>query len=135
MKKIKYEVNGKLVEIEVTDSFAESYENINLETKRSDWKHERRNTKYNSSLELLVESGFQIASEEPTPDEKLEREEEIALLRQALTTLTPDQQWLINEVYFKGRSQVDIAKELGILKSSLNDRLSRALKKIKKFLN
>ncbi|MBE5737379.1 MAG: sigma-70 family RNA polymerase sigma factor [Clostridiales bacterium] len=135
MKKIKYEVNGKLVEIEVTDSFAESYEIINLETKRNDWKHERRSTKYNSSLDLLVESGFQIVSEEPTPDEKLEKQEDISLLRQALFTLTEDQQWLIKEVYFKGRSQVEIAKELGILKSSLNDRLSRALKKIKKFLN
>ena len=56
-------------------------------------------------------------------------------LKQAIATLTQDQQWLIKEVYFKGRPQVEIAKELGILKSSLNDRLSRALKKLKKFLN
>ncbi len=134
MKKIKYEVNGKLVEIEVTDSFAESYESINLETKRSDWKHERRGTKYNSSLELLVESGFQIASEDPTPDERLEKQEEIALLRQALSTLTDEQRWLINEVYYKGRKQVEIAKELGISTPSLYERLSWAIKKIKKFL-
>ncbi len=134
MKKIKYEVNGKLVEIEVTDSFAESYESINLETKRSDWKHERRGIKYNSSLELLVESGFQIASEDPTPDERLEKQEEIALLRQALSTLTDEQRWLINEVYYKGRKQVEIAKELGISTPSLYERLSWAIKKIKKFL-
>ncbi len=134
MKKIKYEVNGKLVEIEVTDSFAQSYESINLETKRSDWKHERRGTKYNSSLELLVESGFQIASEDPTPDERLEKQEEIALLRQALSTLTDEQRWLINEVYYKGRKQVEIAKELGISTPSLYERLSWAIKKIKKFL-
>ena len=132
MKKIKYEVNGKLVEIEVTDSFAESYESINLETRRSDWKHERRNTKYNSSLELLVESGFQIASEDPTPDERLEKQEEVTLLRQALSTLTEEQQWLVNEVYFKGRSNTDIANELGVTEGSIRHRLERILKKIKK---
>ena len=135
MKKIKDEVNGKLVEIEVTDSFAESYESINLETRRSDWKHERRNTKYNSSLELLVESGFQIASEDPTPDERIEKQEEVTLLRQALSTLTEEQQWLVNEVYFKGRSNMDIAKELGVDKSAISHRLERILKKLKKFLN
>ena len=133
MKKIKYEQNGKMVEIEVTDSFAESYEIINQETKRSDWKHERRNTKYNSSLELLVESGFQIASEDPTPDERLEKQEEVTLLRQALSTLTEEQQWLVNEVYFKGRSQVDIANELGVSKMAITLRLQTILKKLKKF--
>ena len=133
MKKIKYEQNGKMVEIEVTDSFAESYEIINQETKRSDWKHERRNTKYNSSLEVLEESGFQIASNDPTPDEELEKQEEIALLRKALSTLTADQQWLIKEIYFKERSQVEIAKELGVSKMAITLRLQTIIKKLKKF--
>ena len=43
MKKIKYELNGEWVEIEVTDSFAESYELITQESTRNDWKHNKRN--------------------------------------------------------------------------------------------
>ena len=134
MKKVKYEINGKLVEIEVTDGFAESYEIIELETRRSDWKHARRSTKYNSSLELLEEKGFQITSDIPSPEEKLERQEEILLLRQALVGLTEDQRWLINEVYYKGRPQVEIAKELGVDPTAIRNRLRKIYAKIKKFL-
>ena len=134
MKKIKYELNGEWVEIEVTDSFAESYELITRESTRNDWKHNKRNQKYHASLEVLTESGFQIASDEPTPAEEFEKHEQIAMLRQALTTLTKDQQWLITEVYFKGRPQIEIANELGLDPTAIRNRLRKIYKRIKKFL-
>ena len=97
----------------------------------SDLKETRRH----QSLDLSLENGHDFVSEDPTPDEKFEKQEEIALLRQALSTLTEDQQWLVSEFYFKGRSNMDIAKELGVDKSAISHRLERILKKLKKFLN
>ena len=95
----------------------------------SDLKETRRH----QSLELSLDNGHDFISEDPTPEEKVEKQEEIALLRQALSTLTEDQQWLVNEVYFKGRSQVDIANELGVSKMAITLRLQTILKKLKKF--
>ena len=95
----------------------------------SDLKETRRH----QSLELSLDNGHDFISEDPTPEEKVEKQEELALLRQALSTLTEDQQWLVNEVYFKGRSQVDIANELGVSKMAITLRLQTILKKLKKF--
>ncbi len=95
---------------------------------------ERRETRRHQSLDLSLENGHEFVSEEPTPDEKCIEEETYKALYKAISALSEDQQWLVKEVYFKGRPQVEIAKELGILKTSLNDRLTRALKKLKKFL-
>ena len=38
MKKIKYEINGTFIDIEVTDEFAAQYEQIEAEEKRIDRK-------------------------------------------------------------------------------------------------
>lgn len=135
MKKIKHELNGKMVEIEVTDSIAESYEKIEQESKRSDWKYDWRNRKNNISFEQLEESGRQIVSEKISPDEELEMQEEIAFLRKAIKNLTQEQQWLIKEVYFKGRKQSDIANELGVTEGAIRHRLEKTYKKIKNFFN
>ena len=95
---------------------------------------ERKETRRHQSLDLSLENGHEFVSEDPTPDEKLEKQEEIALLRQALSTLTEDQQWIVKEVYFKGRTLVDIAAELGVTHVAIINRLKKIHNKIKKFL-
>ena len=59
MKKIKYEINGTFVEIEVSDEFARQYEQIEADEKRVNRKETRRH----QSLETLIESGFQIVDQ------------------------------------------------------------------------
>ena len=96
---------------------------------------ELKETRRHQSLELSLENGHEFISEEPTPDEKCIEEETYKALHKAISTLSEDQQWLVNEFYFKGRSNMDIAKELGVDKSAISHRLERILKKLKKFLN
>lgn len=134
MKKIKYEINGKIVELEVEDSFAEQYEIINQESKRNDWKHDWRNRKNNTSLEVLEENGFQFISKEKSAQERIEETEEIVALRKALSLLKEIDRILIERIYFNGEKAVDIAKELGVCKSAISNRLERIYNKIKKFL-
>lgn len=134
MKKIQYEINGKIVELEVEDSFAAQYEIINQESKRNDWKHDWRNRKNNTSLEVLEENGFQFISTELPADECMEIQEELDALRKALSLLKEFDRILIERIYFNGEKAVDIAKELGVGKSAISNRLERIFKKIKKFL-
>ena len=131
MKKIKYEINGKFIDIEVTDEFAAQYEQIEAEEKRIDRKETRRH----QSLNALVDGGFQVVDPDSDIEEQLVNQNDIDLLHRALTILTDEQKWLVEQVFYCGRKQSDIAAKLGICKQALNNRIARIIKKIKKFMN
>lgn len=129
MKKIKHEINGIFFDVEVTDEFALQYEQIETEEKRVNRKETRRH----QSLETLIDSGFQIADQESDIEEKTFHNDDIRQLRHALETLTVDQKWLIEQVYFLDRKQSEIAAELGINPVAVWNRLQKIYNKIKKF--
>lgn len=129
MKRIKYEINGKVIDIEVTDEFAAQYEQIEANEKRVNRKETRRH----QSLDALVESGFQIADPGSDIEANLIIQNNIDLLRRALAALTSDQKWLVEQVFYYGRKQSEIAAELGINATSIRDRLRVIYKKIKNF--
>lgn len=131
MKKISYEINGTRVEVEVTDEFAALYEQMDEEEKRVNRKETRRH----QSLETLVEGGFQIADPDSDIEETLIKQHDIDRLYRALAVLTDDQKWLVEQVFYCGRKQSEIAVELGVCKQALNNRITRVIKKIKKFLD
>ncbi len=129
MKRIKYEINGKVIDIEVTDEFAAQYEQIEAKEKRVNRKETRRH----QSLDALVESGFQIADQGSDIEANLIMQNNIDLLRRAFATLTNDQKWLVEQVFYYGRKQSEIAAELGIDVTSIRDRLRVIYKQIKNF--
>lgn len=131
MKKIKYEINGTFVEIEVSDEFARQYEQIETEEKRVNRKETRRH----QSLETLIESGFQIADPESDIEEKTFQNDDIEQLYKAFEVLTEEQKLLIQQVFYYDRKQSEIAAELGVDVTSIRDRLRVIYKKIKKFFN
>lgn len=132
MKTIKYEVNGTFVEVEVSDEFARQYEKIEAEEARQIWRDKKRK---DSSLERMVEAGFQVADPNSNVEEKLFEKYDIEQLSKAIKTLTEDQKWLIKQIFYYGRKQSEVAAELSICKQALNNRIARILEKIKKFLN
>lgn len=95
--------------------------------------NELKETRRHQSLDLSLEQGHEFVDEDSSPEEKFIENETYSELHKAISTLTEDQQWLINEVYFKGRSQVEIAKELGLSKMAISLRLQTILKKLKNF--
>lgn len=129
MTTIKCEINGKVTEIEVEDSFASAYLEIEAESKREQWRQDWYNRKHNCSLEAMEVNGAQFAA----PD-TLEEDEEIEELWKAIAQLTPEQQEIIHRVYFNGEKKSEVAKSLGIANSSFTERLHRILKKIKEIL-
>ena len=86
------------------------------------------------SLNRALDAGHDFEDRLFDMDDALDEKILLTRLQEALKTLTLEQQWLVNEVYFKKRQQIEIAKELGIKKAALNDRLRRILKKLKKIL-
>jgi len=131
---IKYEVDGKTVELEVEDRFATAYLEIDTESKRNDWKHDRRAKRHYCSLEQITENGYQIESDDEPIGEQVEQKEKVAALRAAIKRLSPKQQELIRRVYINGEKQSDIADKLGIGKTAVNNCLQRALAQLKKIL-
>ena len=101
MKRIKYEINGKVIDIEVTDEFVAQYEQIEAKEKRVNSKETRRH----QSLDALVESGFQIADQGSDIEANLIMQNNIDLLRRAFAALTNDQKWLVEQVFYYGRKQ------------------------------
>ena len=129
MKTIKYEVNGTFVEVEVSDEFARQYEQIEAEEARQIWRDKKRK---DSSLERMVEAGFQVADPNSNIEEKLLEKYDIEQLSEAIKTLIEDQKWLIEQVFFYGRKQSEVAAELGIEPVAVWNRLQKIYNKIKK---
>lgn len=128
--RVRYEFsNGEFSEIEVDDSLGELLVDIDRQEYNNDHKETRRHV----SLDGMDYEGTLFASPADPAAEVLKREETARLLR-AMKSLFPDQRELVLKVYFENQRIVDIAREQGVTKQSVHERLSRALNKIKKFL-
>lgn len=144
MTKITADINGAIVEIEVTEEFAKQYQTINQEFSQSNWKHEQRMRRKGVSLETLIERGYQIRSKEPIPGEPtalelaIEKERKSARIRKILNytyrQLTAEQKILFKRVILGKEKQCDVAQELGIVKQSMSDRIRRIKAKFEKNL-
>ncbi|MEM1486218.1 sigma-70 family RNA polymerase sigma factor [Oscillospiraceae bacterium PP1C4] len=91
------------------------------------------------SLERFRDNGvnidYLIAKFQPDVADKLISEELLKTLRYALDSLPEDEKFLINELFFIHKSKRKLAKELGIPRTTLNDKKHRILKKLKKILD
>lgn len=128
MATIKYPINGKDIDVEVTQEFARAFEQLKEEEKNN----ERRETRRHLSLEALTEEGFQVEDPKADIEDQLYKKLENNTLVSAIKSLDPNQKWLIEQVFFLNRTQKDIAEELGVCKQAVNNQILRILKKLKK---
>ena len=127
--RVRYEfANGEFSEIEVDDSLGE----LLVDFDRQEYNNDHKETRRHVSLEGMDYEGALFASPDDPAAEVLKREETTRLLR-AMEALSPDQRELVLKVYFENQRIMDIAREQGVTKQSVHERLSRALNKIKNF--
>ena len=93
---------------------------------------ERKETRRHQSLEASMDKGFDIAEENDVAEQAIEKYESEEL-HKALEQLEPQQRWLINQIYFEGKTKVEIASELGVGESAIRSRLKKIYEKLKKF--
>lgn len=128
---IKYVVDGKALDIEVSDSFAKTFNEINFEDRKAEERYKWEQRKRLSSLDSIIDMGGQIEDPNSQFDEEIDQYDE---LYKAISKLLPEQQELIKQIYFLGKSQADVAKELKVCKQAINNRLLRTLEKLKNIL-
>jgi RNA polymerase sigma factor (sigma-70 family) len=128
--KILYQfANGEISEIEVSDELGE----ILLGLDRQERNNDRRETRRHVSLDGMDYEGGFFSSDSDTADQ-VALNMELDALRRAMDTLTPQQRDLVRKVFFDGRSIASIAREEGVTKQSVHERVQRILSRIKKFL-
>lgn len=126
--------DGKITTFEVDEHTALAYEQIEDETRREEERSHWRARKKLNSLEEMTDLGVQFASGEPTPEEALIKNEDCCRLHNALSKLPNEQRELIIRVYFKNEKQADIAREQGVTRKAINNRLERIYAQLKKIL-
>jgi RNA polymerase sigma factor (sigma-70 family) len=78
--------------------------------------------------------------EEMISDKTVDIEEEITnkimieAVLEAITNLDEEEKWLIQELFFYGKSERVLAKEFGVARTSIQSRKYKILKKIKKIM-
>ena len=95
---------------------------------------ERKETRRTQSLNASLSNGFEIVDEDADVFKTLLRKMTREQVREAIRALEPQQQWLVNEIFFNGRTQVDIAIELDIKPQAITNRLQKIFEKMKKSL-
>ena len=95
---------------------------------------ERKHARMTQSLDKSMESGFDVVDERFDLEQMVIDGERNEKLFRAIKSLQPQQQWLIEQIYFEGRKQRDVADELDIDETAISHRLSRILVRLKKII-
>ena len=133
--KIKYTfVTGEIVEIEIDDCLGEKISEIEH---RSDLK-DRAETRRHHSIEQLGEQGVHFADPKSNIAAVIELKETIAELRSdleklraAIHSLQPQQQELVKQIYFEGKSMAEIARTEGVTPKAIQDRMNKIKNRIR----
>lgn len=128
MVTIQYFDGNKHISVEVNEDFAKAFQQMEKE----DALTERKETRRHESLDELISKGYEFIQEEPEENEWMQ--EMLKKLPGALKQLTYEQLWLIEQVFYLGRSKTDISKELVISNGAISHRLERIFEKLKKVL-
>lgn len=95
---------------------------------------DRYHHRHAQSLDSSLEGGFEIEDKKQDVLESIMVEAEHQEIKDAIKQLQPQQQWLIEQVFFEQRKKTDIAKELGISAPAISDRLEKIMRRLKKIL-
>ena len=144
MKKLKTQITKgnktKTIYALVDNQTAELLESSNEEIRHEYivgehqiYLNELKETRRHQSLDFSLESGHEFEDENSSLEDNLIEKEQYQELHKAISSLSKEQQWLVKEVYFKGKSVVSIAKDQGVSHVAILHRLEKIFEKIKKF--
>ena len=106
--------------------------------KRPAWAERKRRqvrADHELSLEAFAEDGFELPSGDPLVDEIVADKILLDMLMSALDELAADERGLIDALYFDGKSERDVATEIGVPQTTLNYRKNKILKWLKEKLS
>lgn len=132
MQTIKYKfADGTTSTVEVSDELHAVHLEITQQEKRNHWKETRRHT----SLYYFTDMGIDFEDKHTeSPLDGYIRKENIASVRKAMSYLTDKRRELIKLAYFQEMSFRAIAKEQGLSKSAISQRMKTIYKHLRKHL-
>lgn len=132
MQTIKYKfADGTTNEVEVTEEIYLIHLELLQQEKRNHWKETRRHTSLNYFTDMGID--FEDKHSE-SPLELYIRKENIASVRKAISKLTDKRRELMQKAYFQEMSFRAIAKEKGLSKSAISQRMKTIYKHLRKHL-
>jgi RNA polymerase sigma factor (sigma-70 family) len=105
--------------------------------KRPAWKERKRRqvrAEKELSLEAFADAGFEIPSGQALVDEIVEDKLLLDMLFRALSELTNDERFLIDELFYQEKSERMVAKETGVSQNTVNYHKNRILEKLRRLL-
>lgn len=132
MQTIKYKfADGTTNEVEVTEDIYLIHLELLQQEKRNHWKETRRHT----SLYYFTDMGIDFEDKRSeSPLDLYIRKENITSVRNAMSHLTDKRRELIKLAYFQEMSFRAIAKEKGLSKSAISQRMKTIYKHLRKHL-
>lgn len=127
--KIQYEFADETVEIEVSDEWGE----ILIDLDRREYNNDHKETRRHASLDAFDLDGTLFASDADVEMEALNGLE-IERLHAAIEELQPQQQELFRRVCLGGEKPADIAREEGVSKVAITNRMTKIFAALKKIL-
>ncbi|KXG77103.1 RNA polymerase sigma factor [Thermotalea metallivorans] len=127
-KEYNIKLNGKLIPVT---------EEVYYAFKRPAWKERKRRqvrAEKELSLEAFADAGFEIPSGQALVDEIVEDKLLLDMLFRALSELTEDERFLINELFFNDKSEREVAKEIGRSKTGIHKQKEKILSKLRNLL-
>lgn len=86
------------------------------------------------SLERLMEQEVPFIEESANVEELILQRIEVEQLHKAISLLSDEERYLIEQLYFMERTEREMAKELGVYHNAVHKKKQLILKKLKKFL-
>jgi len=135
--KIKYTfLTGEIIEIEVDDCLGAEISEIEHRSNLKD----RAETRRHHSIEGLGKRGVHFADPKSNVAAVIELKETIAelksdleKLRVAILSLQPQQQELIQKIFFEERSIASVAAEDGVNEAAVRNRMQKIFKRLKNY--
>ena len=122
--------NGETISIDVSDDWGE----ILIDLDRQEYNNDHKETRRHYSLEGKVYEGMDYAAEDSGLEALFAGPTDEECLRTAIQQLTPDQQEMVQAIYFENVSVNDYAARMGVTQSAISHRLQTVKKKLKKLL-
>jgi len=127
-KEYYIELNGKQIPVS---------EEVYYAFKRPAWRERKRRqvrSENELSLETLSDDGFEVSDETALVDEIVEDKLLLDMLMEALSELTEDERFLIDALFYKNRSEREVAASSCISQQAVNKRKKKILTKLRDIL-
>jgi len=131
-------LSDEIIEVLVKSDRKIEYQQYDLKVERYRIDYNKGTVTYipsrEDSFDRLLEENRQFASDAEGVEDTAVKAVMIEKMLNCLKLLTPEEQELITELFFKGKSERRLSAETGIAQRTINDRKVKILGKLKKLM-